>query len=50
MTSFVAVCYVLLLGSATIVFVFGAGAIIYMIIDDIKSNNTIKKEKPNEIL
>ena len=51
MNSFIAVCFAIILGSTTIVIVCGAVALIYMIIDNIKSNNTIKKEKkPNEIL
>ena len=45
MNSFVAVCFAIILGSATIVVVCGAVALIYMGIEDIKSNNTTKKEK-----
>ena len=45
MNSFVAVCFAIILGSATIVVVCGAVALIYMGIDNIKYNNTIKKEK-----
>ena len=45
MNSFVAVCFAIILGSATIVVVCGAVVLIYMGIDNIKSNNTTKKEK-----
>ena len=45
MNTFIAVCFAIILGSTTIVIVCGAVALIYMGIDNIKSNTTTKKDK-----
>ena len=45
MNSFMGICYAIVIEIVVITCVFWVGPLIYMGIDNIKYNNTIKKEK-----